>query len=155
MASVAAVAVGVKLANQLGIAGAQRPAVGIDREAEDSQMLAVPFAQHPPVGALLVLPRRGTEAGADRVERIGEVGPARGRRAVGREGAGLAVPAGEGIVSRLDFLVAHPREVIVAGVERPDVIEAKPAPVAGAVEGRAAAGGRTEFARADAAGMVA
>ena len=153
MAAVAAVAVGMVAADQLGIAHPERPPVGVEIEPEHAQMPAVGLAQLAPVlaGAPLRL-----EAGADRVERIVEIGPARARRAVGGEGAGLAVPAAIGILRGADLVGAHPLEIIVAGVELADMVEAEPAPVAGPVEVRAASGaGRAEFAGRVAAGLGA
>src|SRR5262245_50583129 len=141
-------------ADQLGIAGAQAAPVRVHVEAERLQMPAVAFADLAPVGPL-PRPPPG-EARADRVERIDEIGPARRRRGPCRgEGAGLAVPAAIGILRVADLVRAHPVEIIIAGVEFPDMIEAEPAPVARPVEIGALQAGRAELAGRVAAGLGA
>ena len=100
--------------------------------------------------------RIAPEAGADRVERIDEIGPARRRRgAGGAEGAGLAVPAAIGVLRVADLVGAHPVEIIVAGVELADMVEAEPAPLARPVEAGALGAGRAELAGRVAAGLGA
>ena len=73
------------------------------------------------------------------------------------EGAGLAVPAGIGILRLGNFVRAHPLEIIVAGIELADMVETEPAPVARTVETGSSAGGRrrAKLARLVAAGLRA
>ncbi len=125
--------VGMVAAKEVGVAAAEGPPVGVGAEAEDAERLAVGLAQLAAVepGAFGGGP---AEAGADRVEGVVEIGP-----------------SAIGIVGGLDLVAAHPLEIIVAGVELADMVEAQPAPVAGAVEARAASRRRPELARALAA----
>src|SRR4051812_43976538 len=154
VAAVAAVAVGMVKADELGIAGAKAAAVDVEIEAEHAQMPAVALADLAPVGAH---PRPPVgEARADRVERVDEIGPARRRRSAGgAEGAGLAVPAAIGVLGLADLVCAHPLEIIIARIERADMIEAEPAPVARPVETGPVRAGRAELAGRVAAGLGA
>src|SRR6185369_18101083 len=71
------------------------------------------------------------------------------------EGAGLAIPAAVRVLGVADLVRAHPVEIIVARVERADVVEAEPAPVAGPVEIGALRAWRAEFSGRVAAGLGA
>src|SRR5579859_1692222 len=160
MAAIAAVAIGVVAADELGIARPQRPAIGVDAEAEPLQGLAILAAQWAAIGAHRLFGPRllhpGAEARADRVERIAEIGPA--RRPVGAdmaERARLTFPARIRPLRGLDLIGVHAREEIVARVEGADMIEAEPAPVRRLVATRALARRRAEFARQRAARLLA
>ncbi len=141
MASVAAIAVGMVAPDEVRITLPQGAAVGIGAKAQHAERLAIGLAQ------FAAVPARGLriilEARADGVERIDEIRPSRRRCPGGREGAGLSLPATIRGLGRLDLLGAHAAEKIIAVVERPNMVEAEPAPVAGPVErGAAAIGGR-------------
>jgi hypothetical protein len=102
-----------------------------------------------------------TRPRADRLERIGKIGPAgfpidaRG----GGERPGLPLPPVHRMLGCQDLLGAHSSKPIVARVELADMIEAVPTiiarPVLPAREGRGAGTGRTKFARLGAAGGIA
>src|SRR5579875_2877011 len=155
VAAVAADAIGVAAPEQLGIALAQRAAIGDAAEPEHLERASLGIAQRLAVAARLL--DALLEARADRIERIGEIGPA--RRAVGTIGgerAGLAFPAGIGALRVVDLLGAHALEEIVAGVEFADMVEAEPAIAARPVAARRALRRRhTKLAGFVAAGMLA
>src|SRR3954462_9560418 len=105
------------LSDQLGIARAQRTPIGVDAEAEHGQRLAVLAAELASVDSRHVV-GAAAEAGAERVEWMGEIGPARRRiGAAGGEGAGLAIPAAIGILGVGNLVRAHPLEIIIARIE--------------------------------------
>src|SRR5205085_8589560 len=82
--------------------------------------------------------------------------PARRRRpSGGAEGPRLPLPAAIGILRLADLLGAHPGEIIEARVERPDMIEAEPPPLARPVKAGSLAPGRAEFPGRVAAGLGA
>src|SRR3954452_8047079 len=112
VAAVAAVAIGMIEADQLGITGAKPAPVDVEIEAEHAQMLAVALADLASVGPH---PRSAIgETRADRVERIDEIRPARRlRSAGGAESAGLAVPAAIGILGVTDLVGTHAVEIII------------------------------------------
>src|SRR5690606_14797452 len=89
---------------------------------------------------------RGTRA--DGIERIIEIGPpkhaARGR--VGAERPRLGTPARQWRLGLEDFLGRHSLEPVVTGVERADMVQAEPAPLARAVGARGPCARRAEFA---------
>ncbi len=149
VAAVAAVAIGMVAADEIGIGPAQRAAIGVDLQAERIERAPILARQRLAVPALGARRDAAAKARVDRIERIGEVRPS--RRAIGahaREGARLALPAGIGALFGGDLVGAHPREIIVALVEGADMIEAQPLPVPRPVEARAVAviGGRAKFA---------
>ena len=84
-------------------------------------------------GARRVAP--GRKRAGDRVERIGEIAPRRRRvGAVGGEGAGRALPAGDRRLRRGDLVRAHAVEEIVLRIVLADMVEAQQAPGARPVE---------------------
>lgn len=146
MASVSAVAVGVVAAHKFGIASPQRLPIGIGSKPQNSQKFSINIAEFPPISALL---RSAAEAGADRIQWIGEILPFRRRRAIGGKGPRLPVPAAKGRLSRIDLVRAHSFEIIIAVIEGADVVEAEPAPFARPIKIGAAPlfSGRAEFTR--------
>ena len=151
MTAVAPVAIGVEAPHQLRIALPERHPVGVDLQREGAHRLAVLARQGLAVLAFGAVLHPFAEARADRVERIGEIGPA--RRTVGTaggvEGTRLALPAGKGALRVVDLVGAHPLEEVVARIERTDMLEAQPAERRRAVARTAGAfeRGRAEFAR--------
>ena len=159
VAAVAAVAIGVERADHIGVAHPQRAAIGIERQTQRGQGTAFSGTDQPAIIALSRLARAG--AGADRIERIGKIGPT--RRLVdpggGGKSSGLALPAVHRMLRGKDFIGAHPGEPIVSGVKLTDVIEAIPAVIArtiiAAIKARQARTRRAKLARLGAARGIA
>jgi hypothetical protein len=74
-------------------------------------------------------------AGGDCIERIGEIGPCRGRVGPDRpEAAARPHPAAERPLRLGDLVGAHPFEIIVSGIVLPHMVEAQQPIIAGPVE---------------------
>ena len=151
--------------DKLGIARPQAAAVGIEGQAQHAQRPAFVWRQGragvgmapPGRRASLHLAGTGLRPAGYRLQRIGIIGPA--RRGIdaggGAEGAVLALPAGHRMLRGKDFLWPQPGEIIIAGVEGADMIEAEPAIVARPVEAGGAGAQLALARRAKLAGLVA
>src|SRR3546814_734341 len=88
------------------------------------------------------------EAGAERIHRVAEIGPARRQvsAARGAKGAAFGLPARGRRLGGEDLVGVHAFEEIIAAVEFADMVETQPAPGRRTVGRAVGGGGRAKFA---------
>ena len=130
MRAVAAVMIGVILADECGVALAERAAIRIDIEFEQVKRLAVFVGEACPVCALFghsgILAR--AKPGRDGIKRIVKIAPfGRTVNAAAREGAGFGGPSSKRRLRVFNLFSAHAVEEIIRGIEFADMIKTQPA----------------------------
>ena len=160
MLAVSAVAVGVVTAHEFGIAATQAAPVDVEPQPHGFErlgFLAAEAAVHRHFGFAARAALDPAGARGNRVERVGEIGPA--RHAVhpggGAKARAFGAPARTRRLRGEDFLGAHALEPVIAGIEFAHMVETQPAPFGGPVETVALPAGRAKFARLVAGGMGA
>jgi len=141
-AAVAAIAVGVVATHEPLVGAAHLAGGGGIAEAERRERPGIAGAGPAPR-------RRRPGIAGEKIERIAEA-----ERLAALPAGGGAFPAGERRLRFADLVGAQPVEIIVAGVEFADMVEAEELPAALAA-GKAVGARRAEFARQRAAGVVA
>ena len=142
VAAVAAIVVGMVAADagRHSAAAASARSASVPRPRTRSDLRSASLSSRPSSLGAFARRRGGSGRRSRRAGRRNRPSCGGGVGAHAGEGAGLAVPAAIGILGGLDLVGAHALEIIVAGVELADMVEAQPAPVARPVEARAAAG---------------
>ena len=126
MRAVAAVVIGVILADECGVALAERAAIRVDVELEDIKRFAVFIGEAFAVCALFGDAR--AKPGRDGIKRIVKIAPfGRAVNAAAREGAGFGGPSGKRRLRVFNLFAAHAAEEIIRGIEFADMIKTQPA----------------------------
>ncbi len=159
MAVISAIVIRVILAQQSCVTLPQRLAINVTAKAQHIKRASFLRRETRIFGfQFSIAPINvNARAGADGLQRIGEISPARysADPGVGAERATLRFPTMKGRLGAKDFLGVHAFEIIVARIELAHVVQAKPTVLARPVETGRPNPRRAELARAFASGPVA
>ena len=159
MAMISAIVIRVILAQQSRVSLSQDLAINVTAKAQNIKRASFLRRETRIFGFQFSIAPidMSARAGADSLQRIGEIGPARYSVDTGvrPERAALRFPTMKRRLGAKDFFGIHAFEIIVARIELTHVIQAKPAVLARPVKTRRPTTRRTELARAFASGPVA